>query len=56
MGVISALEAAGVSAVPPTLLDFLRFPCIADGQRAVRELGFVPRYTAREAAASMRGG
>lgn len=55
LGVIGALEAAGVSAVPPTLLDFLRFPCIADGERAARELGFVPRYTAREAAASMRG-
>jgi UDP-glucose 4-epimerase len=56
LGVIGALEAAGVSAVPLSLLDFLKFPCVADGVRAVRELGFVPRYTAREAAASMRGG
>jgi UDP-glucose 4-epimerase len=56
LGVIGALEAAGVSAVPAALLDYLRFPCVADGERAVRELGFVPRYTAREAAASMRGG
>jgi UDP-glucose 4-epimerase len=56
MGVIGALEAAGVSAVPPTLLDFLRFPCVADGHRAARELGFIPRYTAREAAASLRSG
>lgn len=55
LGVIGALERTGVSAVPPTLLDFLRFPCVADGQRATRELGFVPRYTAREAAASLRG-
>lgn len=54
LGVIAALERTGVSAVPPTLLDFLRFPVVADGQRATRELGFVPRYTASEAAASLR--
>lgn len=30
--------------VPPSFLDFLRFPCVLDTDRARRELGFEPRY------------
>src|SRR5262249_46324528 len=29
---------------PPNFLDFLRFLCVADGERAKRVLGFRPRY------------
>ena len=51
---ISALEGAGVSAVPHALLDFLRFSWLADGGRATAELGFVPKYSASEACAALR--
>jgi UDP-glucose 4-epimerase len=39
---------AGAVEVPPAMLPFLRWPCVADGSRAVRELGFRPAYTTRE--------
>jgi UDP-glucose 4-epimerase len=34
---------------PPAFLKFLRFLCVADGQRAREALGFAPVYTSREA-------
>jgi UDP-glucose 4-epimerase len=34
---------------PPSFLPFLRFPCLADGEKARREIGFSPRYSAAEA-------
>jgi UDP-glucose 4-epimerase len=34
---------------PPSFLKFLRFLCVADGQRAREALGFAPAYTSREA-------
>jgi UDP-glucose 4-epimerase len=43
------LWAAGVSTVPHQLLRFLRYVCVADGEKAKRELGFSPGYTSREA-------
>lgn len=43
------LWVAGVSEVPPQMLRFLRFLCVADGAKAKRELGFSPGYTSREA-------
>lgn len=35
---------------PPGCLDFIRYPLVASGQKAVTKLGFVPRYSSREAA------
>lgn len=32
---------------PPSFLDFMRFLCVADGTKARRELGFVPRWDIR---------
>jgi UDP-glucose 4-epimerase len=32
---------------PPGYVDFLRYGCVADGSRARRELGFLPRYDIR---------
>jgi UDP-glucose 4-epimerase len=32
---------------PPSFLDFLRYVCVADGQRARRELSFSPRYSVK---------
>jgi UDP-glucose 4-epimerase len=43
------LWVAGIAEVPPSMLRFLRFLCVADGARAKRELGFSPGYTSREA-------
>jgi UDP-glucose 4-epimerase len=34
---------------PPTFLKYLRFLCVADGQKARDGLGFTPAYTSREA-------
>jgi UDP-glucose 4-epimerase len=33
---------------PPNFLDFLRFLCIADGEKAKRELGFRPRFDIKD--------
>ena len=40
---------AGASEVPSQMLRFLRHLCVADGDKARRELGFLPSYTTREA-------
>jgi UDP-glucose 4-epimerase len=34
---------------PPSFLKYLRFVCVADGQKARDEMGFHPAYTSREA-------
>jgi UDP-glucose 4-epimerase len=34
---------------PPTFLKYLRFLCVADGQKAREALGFTPAFTSREA-------
>jgi UDP-glucose 4-epimerase len=45
----SALWIAQVADVPPTLLDYLQYLCVADGDRARKEMGFAPAFTTREA-------
>ena len=35
-------------ALPPGVLDFFRYPWVASGDKAERELGFRPRYSSRE--------
>jgi UDP-glucose 4-epimerase len=45
----SLLWLAGASDVPAQMLRFLRHLCVADGQKAQAELGFLPGYTTREA-------
>jgi UDP-glucose 4-epimerase len=34
---------------PPTFLKYLRFLCVADGQKAREALGSTPAFTSREA-------
>jgi UDP-glucose 4-epimerase len=53
-GALRALNAAGVTATPGALLDYLHYGWVADGTRATDILGFRPRHTARDAAASVR--
>jgi len=46
---VSALWLGQLAEAPPSLLDYLQYLCVADGERAKRELGFRPVYTTREA-------
>jgi UDP-glucose 4-epimerase len=41
--------AAQIADAPPVFLKYLRFLCVADGQRAWDTMGFRPAYTTREA-------
>lgn len=47
--VVNALWVAHFSEAPPSFLDYLRYICVADGEKAAREMGFQPAYTTREA-------
>jgi UDP-glucose 4-epimerase len=44
-----ALWMAQLSEAPPAFLDYLRYVCVADGEKARAEMGFLPAYTTREA-------
>ena len=44
-----ALYAAGLVEAPSGFIDYVRYPCVADGGRAKRELGFEARHSSREA-------
>lgn len=46
---VGALWVAQLSEAPPTLLDYLQYLCVADGDLARRKMGFTPAYTTREA-------
>jgi UDP-glucose 4-epimerase len=43
------LWASGLGEAPGGFLDYIRFPFLADGGKAWRELGFSPRHDSREA-------
>ncbi|WP_437594560.1 NAD-dependent epimerase/dehydratase family protein [Sorangium sp. So ce1000] len=46
---VSALWAAHASIAPPSFLRYLRYLCVADGEKAAQVMGFRPVYTTREA-------
>jgi UDP-glucose 4-epimerase len=46
---IAAAWAAQAAYAPPGFLRYLRYLCIADGEKAARDMGFRPVYTTREA-------
>ncbi len=52
--ILRGLNAAGITATPASLLDYLHYACIADGTRCREVLGFVPRHSAREALQALR--
>ncbi len=52
---VGSLWAMQLMNTPTTFLGFLRFLCVADGERARREMGFMPRYASREALLSFGG-
>jgi UDP-glucose 4-epimerase len=43
-----ALWATQILDAPPAFLDFLRFLCVADGDKARRVMGFAPRHDIRD--------
>jgi UDP-glucose 4-epimerase len=43
------LWSAGLGVAPGGFIDYVRYSCIAEGERARRELGFVARYGSRDA-------
>ena len=44
-----ALWTAQLSEAPPTFVEYLRWICVADGDKAMNELHFRPAFTTREA-------
>jgi UDP-glucose 4-epimerase len=46
---VDALYAAGVVEAPSGFIDYVRYPCIADGEKAKRELDFVATHSSRQA-------
>src|SRR4029450_4735257 len=53
-GALRGLHSARMTATHSALLDYLHYSWVADGTRARTQLGFRPRFGAREAAASVR--
>jgi UDP-glucose 4-epimerase len=46
--VVGALWLAQLAEAPSSMLDYLQYACVADGERARKQLGFSPAYTTRE--------
>lgn len=46
---VDALYAAGIVEAPSGFIDYVRYPCVADGEKAKRGLDFVAKYSSREA-------
>jgi UDP-glucose 4-epimerase len=46
---VGALWLAQLAEAPPDFLDYLRYICVADGEKAAAEMGFRAAYTTREA-------
>ena len=51
---LRALNLVGTGSLPLNMLDYIHYSWVADGQRAARVLGFVPRHHARDAAAALK--
>ena len=49
------LWAAGLGEAPGGFLDYVRYPFVADGEKARRELGFEARHASREALDGLPG-
>lgn len=47
--VVQTLWYLNISPAPKTLLNFLKYFCVADGEKAKKQLGFKPKYNTREA-------
>lgn len=45
---VDALYAVGLVEAPSGFVDYVRYPCVADGEKARRDLDFVAEYSSRE--------
>jgi UDP-glucose 4-epimerase len=45
---VDALYGAGLVQAPSGFIDYVRYPCLADGDKARKQLDFDPRYSTRE--------
>lgn len=52
-GAIRVLNATGSLGVPMTLLDYMQYSWLADGRKAEKAIGYVPRFHAREAVGAL---
>jgi UDP-glucose 4-epimerase len=52
---VGALWTAQVGVAPPSFLRYLRYLCVADGEKARAVMGFVPAFTTREALVDFLG-
>ena len=52
---VGALWLAQAVEAPSSFLDYLKYLCVADGERAEHEMGFRPAYTTREALSDFTG-
>lgn len=50
-----ALWATQIVSTAPSLLDYLLYVCVADGERAARDLGFTPRFSIKRILADFVG-
>jgi UDP-glucose 4-epimerase len=48
-GASALLWSAALAEAPGAFLDYVRFPFVAEGEKARKEMGFSPRYSSREA-------
>jgi hypothetical protein len=46
---VDALHAAGLVEAPSGFIDYVRYPCVADGEKARVELDFEAKHSTREA-------
>jgi UDP-glucose 4-epimerase len=46
---VDLLWSAGLAPAPSGFVDFARYPFVADGEKARRDLGFTARHSSREA-------
>lgn len=52
---VSLMWSLDMAPAPASHVNFLRYLCVADGARAKKELGFVPRFSTKEALLSFVG-
>ena len=53
--VMGTLWTAGVGALPPAAVDYLCHLCVADGEKAARDMGFIPQFSVQETVLNLVG-
>lgn len=53
-GLLTAMWNLQLAEMPPSFVEYLRWPWVCDGQRVKDEVGFVPQWTTSEVVAALR--